>query len=97
MDDIEISSWSYKDDPTPIRHMGPTAQDFYAAFGLGRDERHIATLDVNGVSLAAIQELHRKAREEAAKSARLEKQNAKLEARLEALERLVRDLIGQSD
>ena len=38
--------------------MGPTAQDFYAAFGLGEDERHISTVDADGVALAAIQGLY---------------------------------------
>jgi hypothetical protein len=33
------------------------AQDFAAAFGLGEDERHIAAVDMAGVSLAAIQAL----------------------------------------
>jgi trimeric autotransporter adhesin len=31
------------------------AQDFHAAFDLGTDERHIATVDADGVALAAIQ------------------------------------------
>ncbi len=38
--------------------MGPTAQDFYAAFGLGIDDKHIVTVDGNGVALAAIQGLY---------------------------------------
>ena len=36
------------------------AQDFRAAFGLGNTERRIASTDADGVSLAAIQGLHRK-------------------------------------
>lgn len=34
------------------------AQDFYAAFGLGEDERGICTIDPDGVSLAAIKALY---------------------------------------
>jgi len=34
------------------------AQDFYAAFGLGDDNKHIATIDESGVALAAIQGLN---------------------------------------
>jgi len=26
------------------RHLGPMAQDFYAAFGVGLDDKHIATV-----------------------------------------------------
>ena len=40
-------------------HIGPTAQDFSRAFGLGEDNRHITTVDADGVALAAIQGLYR--------------------------------------
>ena len=40
-----------------MRHLGPMAQDFYAAFALGEDDEHIASLDIEGVGLAAIQGL----------------------------------------
>ena len=39
------------------------AQDFYELFGLGRDNEHISSLDVNGVSLAAIQALYNRIKE----------------------------------
>lgn len=38
-------------------HLGPMAEDFRAAFGLGGDDRHISTVDADGVALAAIQAL----------------------------------------
>jgi len=34
------------------------AQDFYAAFGLGIDDKHIVTVDADGVAFAAIQGLY---------------------------------------
>jgi hypothetical protein len=33
------------------------AQDFHAAFQVGDDDKHIATVDADGVALAAIQGL----------------------------------------
>jgi hypothetical protein len=36
---MPIESWSYKAEPSSIRHVGPAAQDFYSAFGLGLDDR----------------------------------------------------------
>ena len=54
---LPISEWSFKSDPTGSRHIGPTAQDFKAAFGIGRDDKHIATVDADGVALVAIQAL----------------------------------------
>jgi hypothetical protein len=38
---IPMASWNYKAQPASIRHLGPMAQDFYAAFGLGEDDKHI--------------------------------------------------------
>jgi hypothetical protein len=55
--DMPITSWSYKSEPGVI-HIGPTAQDFQAAFGLGSDDQTIGTVDADGVALAAIQGLH---------------------------------------
>ena len=55
---LPISTWNYKAGGSDARHMGPVAQDFYATFGLGEDDRHIAALDSSGVALAAIQELY---------------------------------------
>jgi hypothetical protein len=53
---LPISEWSYIDAPDQ-RHIGPMAQDFHAAFGLGRNEKQIATLDTSGVALAGIKAL----------------------------------------
>jgi len=53
---LPIAEWSYK-DAAGQRHIGPMAQDFHAAFGLGRNDKGIATLDSSGVALAGIQAL----------------------------------------
>ena len=85
---LEISRWNFKgDDATP--HLGPMAQDFHAAFGLGTDDKHIATVDADGVALAAIQGLNQKL---AGKEAELTTQReliTSLEQRLKHLEQLV--------
>ena len=86
---VPISTWRYRTDESGARHMGPTAQDFFAAFGLGEDERHIGSLDINGVTLAAIKALDEQAQARDARIAELEQQNADLEARLARLEAAV--------
>ena len=53
---MNIAEWEYKDRPG-VRHVGPTAQDFHAAFGLGYTDAGIATLDTSGVALVSIQAL----------------------------------------
>jgi hypothetical protein len=57
---LPITTWNFKVEPDSVRHIGPVAQDFHAAFGAGADDRHIAALDGNGVALAAIQGLNQK-------------------------------------
>lgn len=82
---LDISTWRYKKDPADVRHLGPMAQDFRAAFGLWDTDRMIFPLDATGVSMAAIQGLHR--RLQAA-----EAEGDALRARLEQLERRLADL-----
>jgi hypothetical protein len=55
---LPITTWSYKTQSSSIRHVGPMAQDFYAAFAVGEDDRHISSVDADGVALAAIQGLY---------------------------------------
>jgi hypothetical protein len=57
---LPMSTWKYKTQAGGIRHMGPMAQDFYAAFKIGEDEKHINNIDEEGVALAAIQGLNQK-------------------------------------
>jgi len=54
---LPIERWSYKSE-RGVRHVGPMAQDFYAAFGVGADDKHITSIDEDGVALAAIKALH---------------------------------------
>jgi hypothetical protein len=84
--ELPITTWNYKAQDPSVRHMGPTAQDFYAAFGLGEDERHIASLDANGVALVAIQALYVQNQALEAENATLQQRLEDLEARVEALE-----------
>jgi hypothetical protein len=82
---LPLSRWSYKTDPE-TRHLGPMAQDFFAAFELGTDDKHIGLGDEGGVALAAIQGLNEKVQSQ---NAELRAENAGLKQRLERLEKLV--------
>jgi len=55
--DLEVSTWNYDAEGEEVRHMGPMAEDFAAAFGLGDNDGQISTVDADGVALAAIQGL----------------------------------------
>jgi hypothetical protein len=84
---IPIETWKYKSQAATIRHIGPMAQDFRAAFGVGQDSTHITTIDADGVSLAAIQELYRTAVSQQA-------ENAALRAHVDQLQRLLDRLLA---
>jgi len=60
---LPIETWNYNFQGEGIRHIGPMAQDFYQAFNVGEDDRHINMVDANGVVLAAIQALYGKVQE----------------------------------
>ncbi len=73
---LPISRWQYKS--TDGDHIGPMAQDFYAQFGLGQTANKIATLDVAGVALVAIQGLSDELVERDRAIAKLSRQVAEL-------------------
>jgi hypothetical protein len=91
---LPVSRWNYKQDE-PNEHLGPMAQDFHAAFGLnGTDNTHIATVDEEGVALAAIQGLNQKLEIEA--EAR-DREIQDLKRRLEALEKMIRTQAAKNE
>jgi hypothetical protein len=76
---LPLSTWHYTNE-TSVTHIGPMAQDFQAAFRVGSDDKHIATVDADGVALAAIQALNDKVEALVARVATLEKENVRLRA-----------------
>jgi hypothetical protein len=77
---MPVSTWVYKDDPA-VRHLGPMAQDFHAAFGLGSTDRAYDPIDAHGVELAAIKALYERLQKDEALLMRLEEENAELRRR----------------
>jgi hypothetical protein len=75
---MPISTWNYKTQAESIRHIGPMAQDFAAAFGVGEDDKHISTIDADGVSLAAIQGLYQMVQEKDQRIVQLENKVAQM-------------------
>ncbi len=81
---VPVSFWSYKTDPV-VRHVGPMAQDFSAAFGLGINDTTISPNDMAGLSLAAVQALQAEVAVKDQKIQTLEERLAALEAAFAAL------------
>lgn len=86
---LPLNTWSYKDQGEGVRHIGPVAQDFHAAFGVGEDDRTITTVDADGVALAAIQGLHGLLKEKDAALKEQESMVKELSVRVQALEKLL--------
>ncbi|MET9673519.1 tail fiber domain-containing protein [Streptomyces sp. NPDC006482] len=72
---LPVSTWRYHWDPPHVRHLGPMAQDWWKAFGVGENDRTICCTDANGVALVAIQALHRELTELRDEVAALRAQN----------------------
>ena len=81
---LPITRWSFKQDKE-VEHLGPMAQDFRAAFGLGTDDKHIATVDEEGVALAAIQGLNQKLEQKETEITELKQNVAELKKMLQLL------------
>jgi hypothetical protein len=84
---LEISTWNYKTSPDAIRHVGPMAQDFKAAFEVGATDKAIFQVDADGVALAAIQALDQEVKTLRAEKADLQSTLADLQRRVDALEK----------
>jgi|GEM_PF-1568530 len=76
---LDVTKWKYKG--TDEFHIGPMAQDFFAAFALGTDDRHISAIDPAGVALVAIQEL--------------KKENEELTKRVDDQQKLLEQLLKE--
>ena len=90
--DMPITRWRYIGEDESKHHIGPMAQDFYAQFRLGDDDTHIATVDADGVALAAIQGLNAKLDASDATARRsLQEKDAKIDAQAARITELERD------
>jgi len=80
---MPLFSYRLKQQSDPgVRSLGPVAQDFKLAFGLGADDTHINAGNEMGVALAAIQGLYAELRDRDAKIAAQDLKIAALEQRL---------------
>jgi hypothetical protein len=86
---LPITTWTYNTEDASVRHLGPMAQDFRTAFGLGDDDKVISTVDADGVALAAAQALDARTVAQEARITALERENAELRARLARIEALL--------
>ncbi len=74
--------------------LGPMAQDFRAAFGPGEDDRHISTIDEDGVTLVAVKALVTEVRAKSSEVERLRAAIAHVSSDEQQLKTEVRELLA---
>jgi hypothetical protein len=88
---LPVTTWNYIVEGSSVKRIGPMAQDFYAAFRTGMDDKTIGVVDAQGVALAAIQGLNHKLQTEVGKLTREGKTKdseiTALKTRLQAIEK----------
>lgn len=82
---LALYVWNAKGADPNVKHLGPTAQDFMAAFALGNSDKMIAMQDAEGVALAAIQRLNQMVGEQRQRLDQQQQRIAELEARVSQL------------
>ena len=87
---IPITTWSMIGGEREVRHLGPVAEDFYAAFPLGLGSTTIGMGNIDGVNLAAAKALE-------ARTAHLQQQLDDRTARVQALEALLAQAMVRLD
>ena len=90
---LALTSWRFVNEPPHVRHVGPIAEDFRAAFGLGSDERSFLQVDAQGVALAAIRGLDANSKQRSRRVTQNSQRCAREIARLR-LQALHRPLVG---
>ncbi len=80
---VPVQEWTYKADERNLRHVGPMVEDFRATFGLGTDGQYMFPIDVQGVTMAAVQGLYERLQEKDAQINDLQKQLAEIKQLLE--------------
>jgi hypothetical protein len=86
---LPILSWRYTNETGGVRHVGPMAQDFRAAFGLGHGDKFIEFVDEEGVGLTAIQALNEKIKEQKSELDQKQSEITELKQRLEKVEQFI--------
>jgi hypothetical protein len=94
---LDIPSWNYKAQSPNIRHIGPMAQDLYAAFHFGESDTTITSSDIDGINMIAVQALAERTKQLKQKANEIEdlkaqitalkSEKAKLEKRMTIIEK----------
>jgi trimeric autotransporter adhesin len=85
---IPVTTWNYVAEGRQARHIGPMAEDFFAAFQLGTNDTSIGVQDLAGIGIAAVKALEERTAELQAKTAEVDELRARMLSLEERLARL---------
>lgn len=94
VESLTVSTWEFTETDDG-RHIGPMAADFNGTFPVGGDEETIASVDADGVALAAIQRLAEKHEAKGDRLEALEAENGRLRDELDAKDARIEDLAAR--
>jgi hypothetical protein len=86
--DVPVTTWNYITEGQQVRHIGPMAEDFSAAFGLGTNNTSIGVQDLAGIGIAAVKALEERTAQLQAKTAEVDELRARMLSLEERLARL---------
>lgn len=93
---LPITKWNYISNDDNVKFIGPMAQDFHAAFGLGgSDSCGINSMAIDGLNLAAIKALTARTEKIEALEQKVSNQEAEINALREELEELKRLILNK--
>jgi hypothetical protein len=93
---VPVNRWSYTAEGAQVRHLGPFAEDFRAAFGLGVDDISIGLLDIDGVNFAAAKALDARTTAQGEQIRALQAGNAQLREQNQGLQGETAELRAQN-
>jgi hypothetical protein len=83
---VPVTTWRLRtEEDRTVRHIGPMAQDWHAAFGFSSDDTMINMSDLDGVNLAAVKALEARSTEQAERIRTLEAELAELREMVRAM------------
>lgn len=96
-DSLTVSSWNYIGNST--LHIGPMAQDFYSAFGVGEKPYYINMIDSDGATFLGIKMLHEELKDtpSAEEVEKIENEIDKEKKELEKIEERINQLYEELD
>jgi len=85
---LPIYHWSYKYDPT-VEHIGPMAHDFQRIFQLSDNDTSIHMVDMDGIKLAALQELKIEQDKNVATRGKIQVRQSEIKQDIQSLQELI--------